>query len=116
APVGVLHHELPGVPEPFVPDVEWDAERTSSIARGWLHPDTVEDLLIEQPPVCDGIQRHAPRQAEVLFPGFRAAPRSHLLHELLGELLSARSEVLVGFGVHVVLAGARRTECLDEPM
>src|SRR3954469_16848190 len=99
-----------------MPDVKGNAEGTSRVARGGLHPNVREESLLEQAPVRNGIQGHAARHAEARLGRFLPAPRRDLDQPLLERLLTACGDVLIPLRVDVFFAGTWRPERVDEAM
>ena len=80
-----------------VPGRQGGAQRASGIAGGGLDPDSLENAFAQEAPVGHAIERHAARQAKMLFAGQFPRVAGQAQHDFLRHGLDGAG------GVHVAL-------------
>ena len=76
-----------------VPDELCHAQCATGIAGGRLNPEPLEWSLAEDPAVADAVERHAPREAEIIQARFPMRRARHAEHHLFAHRLDRPGQV-----------------------
>src|SRR2546421_9677067 len=79
----------------MMPAQQRSAERTTSVARGWLYPDFLERSFAKNPAVADAIKRNATGQTKIARARQRVGVARHSQHNFLRHGLERASEIHV---------------------
>src|SRR5439155_23055020 len=92
---GMVHHELPGMTEHLVIDMQRGPDGSTAVSRGRLHVDVLERRLAEDPAVGHAVQGHAAGQAEAAQVRSTVERPHHRDQDLFGDVLNTGRDIRI---------------------